>query len=437
MSYIPITSMPPSTKYVQLVQSFTNQFGHKPTFICRAPGRVNLIGEHIDYCGYFVMPAAIEQDMLIAVAPNGKSFIDLRNTDKDYKGEIIALTPPEYHKEPDKKWLNYFLAAYKHILVEKNPKVVGFDALITSTVPISSGLSSSAAISVSSTLCSLVMHGLVNSYTREEMTPKIIYYERSVGLACGGMDQTISVFAESGKSLLVEFNPIKTATVTLPSDAALVIANSLTPSEKISTAYKRYNLRVVECYLGLILIALGEGKIKTCLDTKYKTFMDLQKDLGYTLEQMLLLVTKHLKKNPYTSKMLDDSLKEDYKNIIKLIDMGAEMKQKIIENTVEFKLFDRATHVFGEALRVLQFKQKCDSKANLSELGKLMNESHFSCKELYECSSPQLDELVELCRKAGAFGSRLTGAGWGGCCVSLIDKSKVSEFIDEIHKVFE
>jgi N-acetylgalactosamine kinase len=434
MSFIPIYAEEPS--YQKIIALYVKEYGRKPTYICRAPGRVNLIGEHIDYCGYHVMPAALAQDMLIAVSPNGKQYIEVRNTDPQYQGEKIDLRPPEYHKEPEKKWLNYFLAAYKHILVEKKPPVIGFDALITSTVPISSGLSSSAAISVSSTLCSLVMHGLQDKYTREDMTPNIIAYERSVGLACGGMDQTISVFAENGKALLVEFNPIKTFPVALPSNAALVIANSLTPSEKISTAYKRYNLRVVECYLALTIMAIKEGKIKSCMDKKYKTFMDMQKDLAYSYNQMLGLVNKHLLKEDYTSQMLDKELGGNYKEVVEIVDMAHDMKEKIIANTPTYKLWKRATHVFGEAQRVQQFKDKCDGKADAKELGALMNQSHFSCKDLYECSSTQLDILTDLCRKAGAFGSRLTGAGWGGCCVSLIDASKANEFIAQIKKVF-
>jgi galactokinase len=103
--------------------------------------------------------------------------------------------------------------------------------------------------------------------------------------------------------------------------------------------------------------------------------------------------------------------------------------------------YERATHVFAEASRVYQYKETCedstlDQEAKVEKLGKLMNESHFSCKVLYECSSEQLDELTTLARKSGALGSRLTGAGWGGCCVSLVKKDKLEAFIDNMHTYY-
>lgn len=94
-------------------------------------------------------------------------------------------------------------------------------------------------------------------------------------------------------------------------------------------------------------------------------------------------------------------------------------------------------HVLAESKRVYDFKATCED-ANMSEddkvvkLGTLMNESHKSCDELYDCSSEQLNELISLCRESGALGSRLTGAGWGGCCVSLVKKTDVSQFIDKV-----
>lgn len=100
--------------------------------------------------------------------------------------------------------------------------------------------------------------------------------------------------------------------------------------------------------------------------------------------------------------------------------------------------FSRAYHVFGEAQRVYQFRDICEKgeyQNQLEDLGKLMNESHFSCRDLYNCSSPELEVLTELCRKSGAFGSRLTGAGWGGCCISLVPFEKVGPFLKAIEAV--
>lgn len=96
----------------------------------------------------------------------------------------------------------------------------------------------------------------------------------------------------------------------------------------------------------------------------------------------------------------------------------------------EFQLYKRALHVFSEAQRVYEFKQACEQQSTSHEhLGNLMNQSHQSCSVLYDCSCPELDQLTETCRRAGAYGSRLTGAGWGGCAVSLVPENKLDQFL--------
>jgi galactokinase len=104
----------------------------------------------------------------------------------------------------------------------------------------------------------------------------------------------------------------------------------------------------------------------------------------------------------------------------------------------QFQLYNRILHVFSEAERVYKFRDNCsDPSENVfQKLGDLMNESHFSCQNMYECSCEALDELTEICRKSGAYGSRLTGAGWGGCAVSLIPKDKLDEFLDNLKKFY-
>lgn len=110
------------------------------------------------------------------------------------------------------------------------------------------------------------------------------------------------------------------------------------------------------------------------------------------------------------------------------------------QNTT-FYLHERAYHVFGEAKRVYDFKACCeagdvDDEARVKRLGELMNSSHFSCDKLYDCSSPELNELTQMARDAGALGSRLTGAGWGGCCVSLVRRSDLEKFVEQLMDYF-
>ena len=206
-------------RYLSIAKKFEEVYGEKPVFFSRAPGRVNIIGEHIDYCGYAVLPAAIEQDMIIAFVESEELFIEVHNmNEKEFKHMKLPLDKDvKFLESKEDKWVNYFLAAFRHIAREKSPVLnKGYKVLISSTVPIDSGLSSSAAFSVSSTLVPLTLYGLRDKYTRSEMVQHIVDYERSVGVACGGMDQTISVFAEAGTAKLIEFNPIKAYTVKVP-----------------------------------------------------------------------------------------------------------------------------------------------------------------------------------------------------------------------------
>lgn len=216
-SQIPKIHLP---RYQKVAKKFKEVYGEEVDYFSRAPGRVNIIGEHIDYCGYAVLPAAIERDMIIAFKECKELVIEVHNmNEKDYKHMKFPLDKDiKFMENKEDKWVNYFLAAFKHIAQLKAPKLdKGYKALIDSVVPINSGVSSSAAISVSSTLAPLTVYGLRETYTRTNMIGHIVDYERSVGVACGGMDQTISVFAEAGTAKLIEFNPVKAYTVKLPS----------------------------------------------------------------------------------------------------------------------------------------------------------------------------------------------------------------------------
>ena len=149
---------------------------------------------------------------------------------------------------------------------------------------------------------------------------------------------------------------------------------------------------------------------------------------------MLDLVKEHLKKGGYSQEEVKKALNSgDLSLVLKDIPYFFE----VLEQNKTFHLFERAAHVFAEAARVYKFRQVCDDgfmdeAEKVAQLGKMMNESHFSCKVLYECSSDQLDELTGLARASGALGSRLTGAGWGGCCVSLVKKEDLQTFLDKM-----
>ena len=234
-----------------------------PAFFCRAPGRVNIIGEHIDYCGYAVLPAAIEQDFVMAYIPSDKSEIEISNIDKDqYPTERLSTDPFQKFKEGH-HWINYFLCGYKAVLATEEryyskvatPK--GFKVLIDSHVPPAAGVSSSSAFTVCAAVVALHANNLHKTIPKGDLSKLCVTAERMAGTACGGMDQTISIFAELNKAKLIEFNPeLRAIDVRVPVNVIMVIANSLTPSPKLLTVGTRYNKRVVECRFGLLIMAL-------------------------------------------------------------------------------------------------------------------------------------------------------------------------------------
>jgi N-acetylgalactosamine kinase len=159
-------------RFLNLLRKFKQQYGHLPTYYCRAPGRVNIIGEHIDYCGYSVLPAAIEQDFIMAYTPveegNGADQIVINNIDSTLFPQITISTDPFQKMREDAHFLNYFLCGYKGILAHHEDlralvkKPIGMKIFIDSHVPPASGLSSSSAFTVCSAVTTMHANGLTN-----------------------------------------------------------------------------------------------------------------------------------------------------------------------------------------------------------------------------------------------------------------------------------
>ena len=397
-------------RYIELIEKFYDCYSVKPQFICRAPGRVNIIGEHICY-----------------VEDNHRDCMDveIRNyTEKTYtlsfKDMIDFLKPHD--------WINYVIAGFNSIQYYMKNKHLTFKLgknvkmLVTGNVPFSSGLSSSSALTVVSALTMVEIAEISNNITKFELAETTINYERSVGTACGGMDQTISVYADKGSAKLIEFCPkLSLKTVNLPDNVSFVIANSLTESTKIDTLAFRYNKRVVENKLGIAIICKKVG-------------IELLPIL-YDLKIRLNLSYHEL------NKLIEDNLKPQYDLNTLYIELGSldiilkevPYYKEVLDKNTSFNLKNRLLHVSMESSRVEEFYKICnDNNPDIYKLGNLMNSSHISCRDLYECSSTELDKLVEYSLENKALGARLTGAGWGGCCVIMLKNQDVSEFMENI-----
>ncbi|XP_017532960.3 N-acetylgalactosamine kinase isoform X5 [Manis javanica] len=378
-------------RLLKLKEVFKSKFGSLPKFYVRAPGRVNIIGEHIDYCGYSVLPMAIEQDMLIAVEPVKTHTLQLANTNPLYSDFSTSANNTEIDKTKP-LWHNYFLCGFKGIQEHFGlSNLPGMNCLVDGNIPPSSGLSSSSAL-----------------------------------VCCAGL-ATLTVLGMSlSKAKLIEFSPLRATDVKLPSEAVFVIANSCVEMNKAATSH--FNIRVMECRLAAKLLA----KYKGLQWDKVLRLEEVQAKLGVSLEEMLLITEDALHTEPYSPEEVCRCLG------ISLQELRTQILSPNTQDVLIFKLCQRAKHVYSEAARVLQFKKMCEEAPDdmVPLLGELMNQSHASCRDMYECSCPELDQLVDICRKFGAPGSRLTGAGWGGCTVSIVPADKLPSFLANVHEAY-
>lgn len=415
-------------KYELISQGFEEAFNAKPSFFARAPGRVNLIGEHIDYCGYSVLPMAIEHDITIAASPNHKNAceIHLTNLDSANFNEFKTSTTNIQINKSKPQWHDYFLSGYQGIVdkfsLEQGGR--GMNIFLCGQVPKSAGLSSSSALVVCAALTTLYVNNL--KLTKTELAEICADAERHVGTQGGGMDQAISCTAEVNSAKLIDFNPLKSTNISLPNGTQFVITNCCVEINK--AASNTFNTRVAECKLSAQVLAKSQN-----LDWRtIRKPIDLQNALKLTLPECISLAKRNLHDSVYTISELCAILETD------LDELALTSLSQNTVNVESFDLRNRILHVFSEAQRVYDFQEAClltPLKA-FKKLGELMNESHESCRDMYDCSCEELDELTEICRQSGAYGSRLTGAGWGGCAVSFIPHEKLDEFLESVKKLY-
>ncbi|KAH0494467.1 hypothetical protein TgHK011_001085 [Trichoderma gracile] len=428
-----------------LLAKFQTEFGHPARFVSRSPGRVNIIGEHIDYSLYSVLPMAITADAIIAVAtkpaaPDAASFtVRVRNV-QDAKFPPADFDVPfggDVDIDSTKfEWTNYFKSGLRGalgLLYQKKGadfRPCDMEVLMDGNVPVGGGLSSSAAFVTASALAVMAANG-ESAVDKKELTELAIVSERAVGVNSGGMDQAASVFSEQGSATFVSFTP------------------SLSARPHV-TGPIHYNLRVVEvsfaaAYLHAKLNPPGTelpqdaGPLGISLQGFHDAFFYHNGGSDYAAAKSLTKEEELRRLIDITKETLtreDGYTREEIASVLQI--SVPELEQRFMSRfpvrADRFKLRQRALHVFTEALRVVQFLAllegplhtgRTDTTQFNEELGKLMNETQDSCRDLYECSCPELDEICRISRGAGAYSSRLTGAGWGGCSVHLVPADKV------------
>ena len=354
----------------ELIKEFRNRFQKDPGHVFFCPGRVNLIGEHIDYNGGQVMPCAISPGTYLAVS---------KNLDKRFRfqclnfPEQVDLHLQESYSRTGKQWFNYPLGIINQFLHD-GYNLSGLDMLFYGNLPVGAGLSSSASIEV---LTAFALNELFQtSIGKKQLALLSKKVENEfIGVNCGIMDQFAVAMGQKDKAILLncdtldhEYIPFRTG------NYLLVIINS---NKQRTLADSKYNERFAEC--GAALKALKKGlDIKSLCDLSIAAF-----------EQ-----SKHLIADPVLEK--------------------------------------RALHVVSENARV-QDAAIALQTGDLELFGKLMYASHQSLKELYEVTGKELDTIVDFSKTfSGCIGARMTGAGFGGCAIALMHKDHLQQFSEEL-----
>lgn len=353
-----------------LYTEFQKIFDATPTLITRAPGRVNLIGEHTDYNDGFVLPMAIDRAVWIAARPRVDRRVQMVACDFDYAHSEFVLDAP-ITRDAVHTWSNY-VRGVAWVLQARGIPLAGADFVIRGDVPVGSGLSSSAALEV----CAATMFiALARASVSQVELARLCQQAENefVGVRCGIMDQFTSALAQADHALWIDCRDLSYRHIPLPRDVTIVVCDS---RKRRDLANSAYNERRAEC--AQVARALGVAALR-----------DVNVD---------------------------------------------ELTRRA--STLPPVLAQRARHVITENARVLAAVAAAE-RNDLATFGALMNESHTSLRDDFEVSCVELDALVEIARaQTGCWGARLTGAGFGGCTVNLVDMREVSRFIEQVTRAY-
>ncbi|MCE5271420.1 galactokinase [bacterium] len=405
-------------RVIRLIEHFTARFPkHKEVSVLRAPGRVNLIGEHTDYNGLPVLPMAIDNDMLVALAPRHDRRINAVNPDFPDRSFEIEDQIPHYDTGD---WGNYIKAGVQGIVDELGgvDGLQGFDACFYGTVPVGGGLSSSSTVVVAAAMAVLRSTGM--QLEPQRLAERMARAEWYVGTQGGGMDHAVCILNEKGKALKIDFFPLRVTPVSIPQGFAIVVANSMVKASKTAETRMQYNMRPAMCRVAAAMLSRRLGLEK----------MELLGDIyfGIGRERMLAALDETFTRPSYTRAELAAclGLELDELNRLFLTTKGGELLPDPPEG---FRIGQRARHVVTETVRVEESSAAVEQGDGL-RFGELMTQSHVSCRDDYEISHPALDDLVAIGLESGSAGSRLTGAGFGGCTVHLVPEARLETVLE-------
>jgi galactokinase len=359
----------------RITDIFHETFGSAPTHFVRAPGRVNLLGEHVDYNDGFVLPAAIDRATYVAFSPTSTDLSTLVAVDFNQRASFSPQTIPlkaQLDGSVLPEWAHY-PAGVMWSLNEKQLKTPGMNAIFASNVPRGSGLSSSASVE----MAFMLAWQTLSDWTLPPMQRALLGQKAEnqyVGVNCGIMDQFASACGVENKLLLLDCRSLEWKPIPLPEDVAIVIADT-TIRRKLTSG--EYNKRRAAC------------------------------------EEAVRL------------------LRQDLPDIRSLRDVSVEEFNRFADKLPEV-VSKRARHVVEEIERSNQAEALLQA-GNIRHFGELMNQCHASLRDFYEVSSPELNVMASVAQSLdGCYGARLTGAGFGGCTVNLVAHEQAETFSEQL-----
>lgn len=357
----------------ELADRFHARFGQTPR-VYRAPGRVNLIGEHTDYNDGFVLPAALSLSCWVAAAPRDDRSLFVHSEDLD---ESIACDLDQAESGPVAGWGGY-VRGVAALLRRRGATLPGATLLVKSDVPMGAGLASSAALEVAVAVALLDLSG--GDLPPIEVARLCQRAEHEfVGTRCGIMDQFVACHAREGGALLLDCRSLDYRIVPIAARVRLVACNTMV---RHRLADGEYNRRRADCEAAVRSLAARLPGVTSLRDV-----------------------------DPAS-----------------LAAHGGALSDHLLR---------RARHVVGENARVLDAAAALEGH-DLAKVGALMAESHRSLRDDYEVSCPELDVMVAVAREApGVVGARMTGGGFGGCTVNLVDADAVGEFSRRVASQYE
>ncbi len=396
-------------RYEDALAAFRHRYGPGPVEIFRAPGRVNLIGEHTDYNHGYVMPAALDKDVLLLARAREDAQVHLANVEADFAPRSFAISasiPPA----PNGDWSNYARGAAQELTRTIKGKIRGFDGLVSSVPPL--GVPRSAGVSSSSAL-TVVMAVTLAHFAEWRPSPTVMAQfcsdaEWYVGTRGGIMDQFIALLGRRDHALFLDCRPVNGAfaneAIPLPQDYRLLVVNSGVHHTNVRN---EFNQRVASCRAGVAILRRDMPDITHLRDVEGRDWADLEALLPEQTSVAALQSAGH--------------------------DLG-DLPNVAVD--AQLRVAACCRHVWSENQRVLAAVDAM-RKNQIERLGILLNEAHASARDDYRISTPELEILVDAAMAVdGCAGARLTGAGWGGCIVALVHQESVAEFQQRIPAIY-